>query len=112
MIILRNSMIFAICSMLIEYVVSAVVFSKPLRLPIQKILYATRFPRIIGGAPSKGSTKWLAANREMLRRSNITIFHGNGAINSLETYVIHKGAFENKVDLKTDEREATWTTKP
>jgi hypothetical protein len=108
-ILLRGSIIWATAFMIAEYVAAAVIFSKPLRLPIQKILYATRYPRIIGGSPSKASVKWIHANREMLRRANVSIFHGRGAIVREKLHKVHQGSFTNQVDIKTDGREALWS---
>jgi hypothetical protein len=109
-IILRHSMLFAICAMVVEYIFAAIVFSKPLRIPIQKILYKTRYPRIVGGAPSRSATRWLEANREMLGRANISIFRGVGAGKTTGGIQIHGGGFENVVPLARDDRTATWTT--
>jgi hypothetical protein len=108
LILLRHSMIFAICVTLAEYVMSAVVFSKPIRLAVQRLLYMTRFPRIVGGLPSKSSVKWEEANKEMLSRANIVVFKGVGAQSSQKMTQIHKGQFENTVDLNTDKRTGTW----
>ena len=107
-IVLRHYMLTATCVMIVEYIISAILFSKPIRVPIQKLLYSTRFPHIVGGTPAPSTVRWIAANSEMLRRTNLTIFYGKNSTNQVDLYNIHKGGFDNTVVIQTDDRAAKW----
>ena len=106
--LLRHSVLIAVFAMVIEYVIAAVVFANPLRIPTQKILYATRFPRIAGGQPSPLTARWLDANKEMLKRTNFFVFRGVGGVGDDGFYEAHHGSFKDRVDIDMDRRDALW----
>lgn len=73
LIVLRNHPIiavFIVCPA--EYILCALIFSKPLRVSLGRFLHWTRYP-YISTAPQPEDDRWVAANKDLFDRLKISL---------------------------------------
>mgnify|MGYP005646981113 CR=1 FL=1 len=59
-----------------EYVLCALLFSKPFRITLSRYLHWTRYPHI-SSSPTESDVEWQKSNEELFNKTGVRLFKGS-----------------------------------